>query len=121
MQMDSQYKGKTISSISEVLKINADEFDHGLYCYFKMGWTVNKLLWKIDEEQEQKNNQILVERAHRSKINAEIKNIISSVCENSVGNRDFSMLNQLSEEATNSEFYFNQMKIIKEDYVSLYS
>lgn len=86
--------------------------------YFKMGWTVNKLLWKIDEEQEQKNNQILVERAHRSKINAEIKNIISSVCENSVGNRDFSMLNQLSEEARNSEFYFNQMKIIKEDYVS---
>ena len=118
MQMDSQYKGKTISSISEVLKINADEFDHGLYCYFKMGWTVHKLLWKIDEEQEQKNNQILVERAHRSKIDAEIKNIISSVCENPVGNRDFSMLNQLSEEARNSEFYFNQMKIIKEDYVS---
>ena len=52
MQMDSQYKGKTISSVSEPMRINADEFDHRLYCYLKVGLMKNKILWEIDEENE---------------------------------------------------------------------
>lgn len=46
------------TSLSEGLVIPKDIFDHRLYCRHKAGLTKAKLLWEIDQNLENQNNEI---------------------------------------------------------------
>lgn len=107
------------NSISEGLVIPKDVFNHRLYCRHKSGLTKVKLLWEIDKDQEAQNNQILQEQMHNSAIINEINGLLDSIEEKTIGLRDYSILNQLSEDAKNSPVYANWLEKTKNDCISM--
>lgn len=107
-------------SLSEGLVIPEGVFDHSLYCRHKAGLTKVKLWWEIDEHQETLNNQIRQEQMHNTAIIKEINTILASIEDGKmIGCRDYSILNQLSEDAKKSPMYIKWLESTKKECFSM--
>lgn len=107
------------TSLSEGLVIPKDIFDHRLYCRHKVGLTKAKLLWEIDQNLENQNNEIRQEQRHNSVIIKEINGLLESIEEKPIGLRDYSILTQLSQDTKNSDIYAKWLEKTKNDCISM--
>lgn len=105
---------------SEGLIIPADSFNHSLYCYCKAGLMKPKLLWEIDQDQEECNKRVYQEEMHKSSIIDEINGVLALIEEGKlIGCRDYSALNQLSEDAKKSSMYAKWLDRTKRNCISM--
>jgi hypothetical protein len=104
---------------SDGLIIHADKYDHGLYCYHKVGLTKGKLIWEIDKNQEDINKQLMEEEAKKEAISSILNENLELIENNNlVGNRDYSILSELSDSVRQSEIYKEWLVNIKKNYFS---
>lgn len=79
--------------------IPQDQFNHRIFCHLKWGLFQGKLLWEVDQEQEEKNRHMI---QMANKMN---EALVSIEKESPIGYRDYSELDNLPKEVLESGVY----------------